>query len=295
MSRQTTLFGSFTSKSKDILVYPNPRTDFERFVNKFVSRDKGPKRKEELVKAANEEWKSGGYHESKEKLAAFLAAGNEVRDKLPTVDYGFRRLDNPSEKVSCSAVSSILDCSLVSATPKMVDVSVVSDATEVKKSLNAAAISSCLLRLGIDEEILLAKDVTDVSIFMSSLESFAVLLLNVQHSSEQYESLLSRGCYGGSKIGGLRDEVDDAVKKLMLLLKEVASLEIRSCSVGVLKTSIAKSKLLTCAVGDMQCINAKSQDLRRRLQVRRLAQMLQECDSSRLSSTITFQCLQSTS
>ena len=60
MARQTTLFGSFTSKSKDILVYPNPRTDFERFVNKFVSRDKGPKRKEELVKAAAEEWKSGG-------------------------------------------------------------------------------------------------------------------------------------------------------------------------------------------------------------------------------------------
>ena len=272
-------------------MYPNPRTDFERFVNKFVSRDKGPKRKEELVKAVTEEWKSGGYRESKEKLAAFLAAGNEVRDKLPTVDYGFRRLDSPSEKVSCSAVSSISDCFLVSATPKMVDMSVVSDATEVKKSLNAAAISSCLLRLGIDEEIL---DVTDVSIFMSSLESFAVLLLNVQHSSEPYESLLSRGCYGGSKIGGLRDEVDDAVKKLTLLLKEVASLEIGSCSVGVLKTSIAKSKLLTSAVGDMQCINAKLQDLRRRLQVR-IAQMLQECDSSRLSSTITFQCLQSTS
>ena len=81
---------------------------------------------------------------------------------------------------------------------------------------------------------------------------------------------------------------------LVPLLQEIASMRIGQRTVGVLQSSINKSNLLTKAVGDMQCIAKSMTDPCRRMQVW-CAQMVADCDASRLGANISFQCLQSTS
>lgn len=286
MSRQTTLFGGLASK--DRVVYRDPRTSYEKFVNKFVEGDK--RRKEDSVKAANAAWNSDGYRDSPGKLASYLASA-EKADAVD-LDYGFRRLTS-SKECRPERISEQTSVTPKSATPSIVDVSAVGSSVELKVSFNKAAISSCLQKLDVDESKLLSEDVVDVSLFMSSLESFSTLYLDVTHCRRQYNSLLTRGSYAGSKTGLLLSDEDQRVSKLSQLLRDIAAMEIGSCRVGILQSGIEKSRLLTSAVADMQCVCSQMQELRRRLQIR-TAQMLEECSASRLGTAITFQCLQST-
>eukprot|EP00117_Sycon_ciliatum_P043397 scpid28652/ scgid31427/ len=286
MSRQMTLFGKFT-QPKDRIVYAAPRTDCDKFVNKFVLHDK--RKKGESVKAAVEEWKAD-YRDAPEKLAAYLATSSDPTTKTD-LDFGLQVLDKatPRPSQSSTPVASVVPSSL--PTP-VADVSAVIGSSAAKKSLNVAAISSCLYKFKVNERELLSEDVTSVPVFMSSLDSFAVAYIHLQHCVRQYDSLLTRGCYGGTRVGQLRSDTETGIQRLSTLLNDISSKQVGTSVVGLLQSSIAKSQLLTSAVGDMTCLSGKMAELRKRLQMR-TSQMVQECDASRLSAVLTFQCLQS--
>ena len=114
---------------------------------------------------------------------------------------------------------------------------------------------------------------------MSTLESFSSVYLECAHAKGQYESLLSRGSYSGTKISTLADAVDSSLVELKKDLQEIGSKQLSSAQCGILLVSLEKSKMLNAALASMQVLERRLQELRRRLQMRS-AQMFSSCDAS---------------
>ena len=69
----------------------------------------------------------------------------------------------------------------------------------LRDSFNEAAIYSSTSDLGLDAERLLTDDVRLHPLFMTALEKFSTLLLDVKHTRTQYDSLITQGTYQRSR------------------------------------------------------------------------------------------------
>ena len=164
-----------------------------------------------------------------------------------------------------------------------------SSKSNVRDAYNESAISSCLKSIGVDAEPLLTEDVRSLSLFMSALESFSSAYLECAHAKGQYESLLSRGSYSGTKIPPLADAVDSSLVELKKDLREISSKQLSSAECGIVLASVEKSQMLSPALASMQVLERRLQEVRRRLQMRS-AQMFSSCDASRVSTAIHLKC-----
>ena len=59
MSKQLTLFGTSAKDNKRArnLIYKDPKSQYEKFIERFVRRNKGQASRESVVRSAQEKWK----------------------------------------------------------------------------------------------------------------------------------------------------------------------------------------------------------------------------------------------
>ena len=92
-------FGTVVQNKR--VVYRSPRTQYERFVNRFVEKAPSKTPVEEAVKSANREWPS--YRDSESKLSAFLSAPRDEPGSHVLRDFGFTRSSSSSGQSASSA------------------------------------------------------------------------------------------------------------------------------------------------------------------------------------------------
>ena len=166
----------------------------------------------------------------------------------------------------------------------------ISTKSAIKESYDEVAISSCLDSLGIAARQLLTDDVRSVSLFMAALELFCIAHLEAERARHQYDDLLVRGTYRGTILSTMQGSVKADLAELKDVLGKVCSKPLPTSQCGLLQSSVEKSKLLSSAVALMQVLGNRLAELRRRLLVR-ASQMLQQCDASRLATSIYMKCL----
>ena len=287
---QRTLFGTVAQKA--IIVYKNPSNDYEKFVNKYAEKHPSLK-KADVVENATAEWTATYKHDAS-ALCEYLTSSIA---NPAAVDFGFRKVDSPQPApplMGRAPIATHLERSSSafrssSESPLSLEVgALATNEGEVKRVFELAAVVSLLDAIGVDSEDFLTEDVVALDIFMCGLNVVASDYKQYRKLNEQYNSLLSRGAYKGSKLAKMVGEVDDQMKEGAKLLRRAGEINIGQGAM-LMQSTVAKGKLLLESLAFFSALQPKFSDVIGRLQVR-IAQMRQDSDGSKLACQISLQC-----